>query len=117
MDLFVVIDYKLIIIVEILVYLFVLIGNILNICVFTKWSRPRNNANHINNNIRISNSPLYLHASSFTNFIEIVYPVLTRIIFDGFEHPKTKANEVLTCKFRYYVLHTSDLISLKDKVI
>lgn len=118
MDIFQVIAYKLIIILGILVYIFSLIGNLLNICVFIKWSRPRNNANHIhnnnnNNNVRTSNSPLYLLVSSCANFIKIVYPVLTCIIFDDFQHPKTEDNVFVTCKFRYYVLHKSDLISLK----
>jgi hypothetical protein len=104
MDIFQVIAYKLIIILGILVYIFILIGNLLNICVFIKWSHPRNNANHIhNNNVRTSNSPLYLLVSSCANFIEIVYPVLTCIIFDGFQHPKTEDNVFVT-------LHTSDLI-------
>jgi len=107
------IAHKIIIIVGILIYIFGLVGNILSICVFTMWCYPQKRRNNINNNdVRTRNSPLYLLASSCANFIEIVYPVLTRIIFDGFQHPKTKDNEFSTCKFRYYVLHTSDLISL-----
>jgi hypothetical protein len=108
------IAYKLIIILGIIVYIFGLIGNLLNICVFTVWYHLSRNVNHINpnNNDRTSNSPLYLLVSSCANFIEIVYPVLTRIIFDGFRHPKTPENQLITCKLRFYVLHTSDFISL-----
>ena len=107
------ITYKMIIIVGISMYIFGLIGNILNICVFTVWYHPRKRTNQINNNnVRTSNSPLYLLVLSCANFIEIIYPLLTRIVFDGLQHPKTKQNEFLTCKFRYYILHTSDSISL-----
>ena len=61
---------------------------------------------------RISNSPFYLLAASCANFIEILYPLLTRIVFDGFQNPKTVNNQVFTCQLRYYVIHTTDLISL-----
>lgn len=101
----------------ILIYIFGLVGNTLNIYVFANWCRPKRRINSMNQNIPhnqtpTSNSSLYLLVSSCANFIEICYPVLTRIIYDGFEHPKTKGNQIWTCKLRYYVLHTSDTISL-----
>jgi hypothetical protein len=114
MDVIDIIAHKLIISLGIMVYIFGLIGNLLNICVFIVWYRRKNKQNNQNpnNNDQKSNSPLYLLVSSCANFIEIVYPVLTRIIFDGFQNPKTENNQLITCKLRYYVLHTSDLISL-----
>lgn len=103
---------KLLIVLGIFMYVFGLIGNTLNIFVFTLWCRQRKRGNNNDNNNQTSNSPLYLLVSSCANFIEIIYPVLTRIIFDGFGYPKTKENKLFTCKIRYYVLHTTDLISL-----
>jgi hypothetical protein len=109
MDYIQMITTNFVIIVGIIIYIFGVIGNILNICVFTIWSFPRRNLNEHN---RANNSSLYLLTSSCANFIQIIYPLLTRIIFDGFQRAKTKENVFYTCQFRYYVLHTSDLISL-----
>ena len=110
------IAYKLLIVLGILVYVFGLIGNILNIFVFTAWCRPSRKVHaHLHNPINhdgTSNSPLYLLVSACANFIIIIYPVLTRIEYDGFRRPKTPGNELVTCKLRFYVLHTGDLISL-----
>ena len=107
---------KLAIGIGILMYIFGLLGNLMNICVFTRWCWPKkrthNNNNNNNNNMSTSNSPIYLLVSSYANFIQIIYPLLTRIIFDGFQHQKTKENEIYTCKIRYFVLHTCDIISL-----
>ena len=55
-----IISHKLMIIIGIIMYIFGLIGNILNICVFTIWSRPRRTANKNNLNNRTGNSSLYL---------------------------------------------------------
>jgi hypothetical protein len=113
MDEITIIAHKLIITVGIIMYVFGLIGNVLNICVFTIWCRSQKHGNETNpNHNRTSNGPLYLLTSSCANFIQIVYPLLTRIIFDGFQNPKTPGNVIFTCKLRYYVLHTSDFISL-----
>ena len=107
-----------IIVAGILVYIFGLIGNTVNIYVFGVWCRPRRRINtvhqssHVNNGHHTSNSSLYLLVSSCANFLQIVYPVLTRIVFDGFQYPKTKDNQLGTCQLRFYVLHTSDIISL-----
>ena len=111
------IAYKFIVIGGIAVYLLGLIGNTLNIYVFAIWCHPRRRTNSIQQNnqhhtAHTSNSSLYLLISSCANFLQIVYPVLTRIIFDGFQLPKTKDNQLGTCQLRYYVLHTSDSISL-----
>ena len=95
----------------ILVYIFGLIGNALNIYVFAVWCRSSRRPNCIHRNNYTSNSAFYLLVSSCANFIQIVYPVLTRILFDGFQLPKTKSNQLITCQLRYYVLHTSDLTS------
>lgn len=113
MDEVTVFAHRLIIVVGIIMYIFGLIGNLLNICVFKIWCRSRKHGHeHNNHHNQTSNSPLYLLVSSYASFIQIVYPLLTRIIFDGFQHPKTKDNVLITCKLRYYVLHTCDLISL-----
>ena len=112
MDYIEIVTPKLIISVCIIMYVFGIIGNMLNICVFTIWSFPRRRANENNINNRANNSSLYLLTSSCANFIQILYPLLTRIIYDGFQVEKTKETVYFTCKFRFYTLHTSDLISL-----
>ncbi|CAF1392561.1 unnamed protein product [Rotaria sp. Silwood1] len=69
----------------------------------------------VNGNIlinRTNNSSLYLLTSSCANLIQIFYPLLINIIFDGFQYPKTNDNVFLTCKLPYYILYTSDLVSL-----
>jgi hypothetical protein len=98
------------IVVGIIMWIFGLIGNILNICVFTIWSRSRKPNN--NNNNRASNSPLYLLTSSIANFIVIAYSLTTQILFDGYQYEITQSNAIILCKLRYYVLHTFDTISL-----
>ena len=100
------------IVVGISMYVFGLIGNILNIFVFTIWSRSRKQINEFQSPIRVSNSSLYLLTSSCANFLLILYSLLTRIIFDGFQYPKTPMNEFYTCKLRFFALHTLDSISL-----
>ncbi len=103
-----VIAHQLMIVGGIILFIFGLFGNILNICVFKIWSRsPR-----LNNTNRTSNSPLYLLISSIANIILICYGLITRILFDGYQIQITKENVFLLCKFRYYVLHSVDLISL-----
>lgn len=93
-------------------FVFGLIGNTLNIYVFLTWSRLKKHSKAKSHHKRSSNSSLYLLISSISNLIIIIYPFLTRIIFDGFQYPITKHNVLLFCKFRYYILHTFDLISL-----
>ncbi|CAF4016997.1 unnamed protein product [Rotaria sp. Silwood2] len=88
------------------------IGNILNICVFTMWSRSRQTTSRYHNNNRTSDSPLYLLTSSIADLIVIVYSLTTRIIFDGYQYKATPNNAFILCKLRYYALHTFDLISL-----
>ena len=87
------------------------IGNMLNIYVFTLWSRCRNSSHHLGTD-RSSHCPLYLLLSSWANLIAIVYPFLTRIMFDGYDYLITPNTTFIFCKFRYFILHTSDLISL-----
>jgi hypothetical protein len=96
----------------IIMYLFGTVGNILNIWVFTIWSRSPKGPHKRCKDSRTSNSALYLLASSIANFFVIIYPLLTRIMFDGYHYQITQKNVFLLCKFRYYVLHTFDLISL-----
>jgi hypothetical protein len=107
-----IISHQLMIVVGILMCIFGLIGNILNICVFTIWSHSRKTTNKHQNNIRISNGPLYLLTSSIANLIMIGYSLPTRILFDGYQYQVTQNTVFILCKFRYYVLHTFDLISL-----
>jgi hypothetical protein len=107
-----VISHQLMIIIGIIMYVFGLIGNVLNICVFFQWSCSQKSSRKPSNGYRTSNSSLYLLASSISNLILIIYPLLTRIIFDGFKYSVTKQSVFIFCKFRYYLLHTFDLISL-----
>ncbi|CAF1153194.1 unnamed protein product [Rotaria sordida] len=111
-DRFNTIAHKLMIIFGITMCIFGLIGNLLNICVFTIWSRSRKKSNRYNHSNRTSNSSLYLLASSFANLMIITYPLLTRILFDGYQYRVTETNVFILCKLRYYILHTFDLISL-----
>lgn len=106
------ISNQLMIFAGILMYLFGSLGNILNIWVFAIWSRsPKRSHKHCRHR-RTSNSSLYLLASSIANLFVIVYPLLTRIMFDGYHYQVTSRNMLILCKVRFYVLHTFDLISL-----
>ncbi|CAF3925775.1 unnamed protein product [Adineta steineri] len=107
-----VISHQLMIIVGIIMYILGFFGNILNICVFTKWSFSRKTPNENNANNRTGNSSLYLLATSIANFILILYPLFVRIYVDGYQNLVTPTSAVLLCKIRYYVLQTSLVISL-----
>ncbi|CAF1485313.1 unnamed protein product [Adineta steineri] len=107
-----IISNQLMIYAGIIMYLFGSIGNILNIWVFTIWSRsPKRSQKHYRHS-QTSNSSLYLLASSVANLFVIIYPLLTRIMFDGYHYRVTDKNVFILCKLRFYVLHTFDLISL-----
>jgi len=107
-----IISHQLMIIMGIIMYIFGFIGNILNICVFIKWSIPRRTANENNINNRTGNSSLYLLTTSIANLILIIYPLLIRIYVDGYQHLVTENSSLILCKLRYYVLQTFLLISL-----
>ena len=106
------ISHYLMIIVGILMFILGIIGNLLNICIFFRWSHPTNVSKDKSNLSTKSNGSLYLLVSSTSNLIIILYPLLTRIIFDGFQYSITEDSSFVLCKFRYYILHTFDLISL-----
>lgn len=106
------ISNRLMIYAGIIMYIFGTVGNILNIWVFYIWSRSPKRSHKHHKSGRTSNSSLYLLASSIANLLVIIYPLLTRIMFDGYQYPVTQNNAFILCKFRYYVLHTFDLISL-----
>ncbi|CAF1513932.1 unnamed protein product [Adineta steineri] len=107
-----IISHQLTIIIGIIMFIFGLIGNILNICIFTNWSRSRRTTINNNNNNRTNNSSLYLLVSSIANLILIIYALPTRILFDGYQYQVTQRDVFILCKFRYYVMHTCDIISL-----
>ena len=88
-----------------------LIGNLLNICVFTRWSRARRIKAHAHKD-RSRNCPLYLLVSSWANLILVVYPLLTRIMFDGYQYAIKENDAFLLCKLRYFIVHSCDLISI-----
>ncbi|CAF1153101.1 unnamed protein product [Rotaria sordida] len=102
---------QLMIVAGVIMIVFGLFGNILNILVFTNWSRSRTTRNNQLKKIQTSNSPLYLLTSSIANFTVIAYAVTTRILFDGYQYPVTQNNMVFLCKLRFYCLHTFDTIS------
>lgn len=104
--------HQLMIFAGIVMYIFGSIGNILNIWVFIIWSRPPRRWHKHNRKSRTSNSSLYLLASSISNLIVILYPLLTRIMFDGYQYQVTEQNVFILCKFRFYIMHTCDFISL-----
>ncbi|CAF0737534.1 unnamed protein product [Adineta steineri] len=106
------ISHKLMIYAGIIMYIFGSIGNILNIYVFTIWSRTKKTSNKHSHSCRTNNSSLYLLVSSISNLIVILYPLFTRIMLDGYEYHITKHNVFIICKLRYYILHTCDVISL-----
>ncbi|CAF3626280.1 unnamed protein product [Rotaria sp. Silwood1] len=100
---------KVMIILGISLYILGLIGNVLNICVFTLWSRSERK---VNGNIlinRTNNSSLYLLTSSCANLIQILYPLLINIIFDGFQYPKTNDNVFLTSILDRYVISSREV--------
>ena len=102
---------ELMIIVGLIMFILGSIGNLLSIYVFFMWSLSHSGpAGHRSN--QTNNSPLYLFVSSIANLIIIIYALLTRILFDGFNHTITTSNIFLLCKFRYFTLHTLDLISI-----
>jgi hypothetical protein len=92
----------------IIMYIFGTIGNLLNICVFTIWCRRKKPSNRHHT----SNSSLYLLVSSISNLLVILYPLLTRILLDGYKYQITNRNVFFVCNLRYYILHTFDLLSL-----
>lgn len=104
----------LMIITGIILFIFGSIGNILNILVFSIWSRVPKTGSGNNNVGRASNTPIYLFVSSCSNLIVIIYPLLTRIMFDGFRLSPTYSTVFILCKFRYYILFTFDFISLTN---
>jgi hypothetical protein len=106
------VSHRVMIVAGIIMYVLGSIGNILNIWVFAIWSRPSERPHKHWRSVRTSNSSLYLLASSISNLIVIVYPLLTRIMFDGYQYRVTHNNVFILCKLRFYVLHTCDLISL-----
>jgi hypothetical protein len=107
-----IISHHLMIFAGIIMFIFGVIGNLLNIWVFAIWSQtPKGSHKHCKHG-RTSNSSLYLLASSIANLIVIIYPLLTRIMFDGYQYPVTANNVFILCKLRFYALHTFDLISL-----
>ncbi|CAM4769234.1 unnamed protein product [Rotaria magnacalcarata] len=112
MDAVNVVAHRLMIVLGIIMFIFGLIGNFLNIYVFLSWSRLKKNSRRKSHNARSSNSSLYLLTSSISNLIIIIFPFLTRIIFDGFQYSLNHRNGFILCKLRYYVLHTFDLTSL-----
>jgi len=96
--------YRFLVVVGAVMCLFGTIGNLLNIYIFFKWSKSHNQ--------RTSNSPVYLLICSIANLFVIIYPFVTRLIIDQ-ENFQIQTNQIfLLCKFRYYCLHTFDLISL-----
>ena len=104
------IAHRMMIISGTLMFLFGLIGNLLNIYIFTQWSRSGRKSK--NKSSKTSNISLYLLTSSLSNLIVIIYPLLTRIMVDGYQYPITSNKNYLLCKIRYYALHTFDLLSL-----
>lgn len=102
----------LMIIAGIIMFILGSIGNLLNICVFSIWSCSRTSSTERHIVSETNNSSLYLLASSIANLIVILYPLLTRIIFDGYDYFVSPSNVFILCKLRYFILHTFDLISL-----
>lgn len=104
------IAYRIMIISGTLMFLLGLIGNLLNIYIFTRWSYSGKNSKNFYS--QRNNLPLYLLTSSVSNLIVIIYPLLTRILVDGYQFQLTPNQSYLLCKWRYYALHTFDLLSL-----
>ncbi len=95
------------IIIGIIMYIFGFIGNILNICVFTIWSRSRRIANEHNINNRTGNSSLYLLATSIANLILIIYPLLIRIYVDGYQYLVTENNTIFYVNYELCITNNS----------
>ena len=105
-------SHQLMIVAGIPMCVFGVVGNILNVCVFTVWCRFRRKAHQHHHGEGTSNSPLYLLVSSMANLIVVCYSLSTRILFDGYQYRVTTQSVFILCRLRYYCLHTFDLISL-----
>lgn len=107
------IAHLLMIIAGLIMLIFGSMGNLLNIYVFTRWSHSRQPLkDHRQNTNQPNNSSLYLLASSICNLIVLLYPLVTRIIFDGFNYSVSSNQVIFLCKIRFFALHTFDLMSL-----
>lgn len=93
-------------------FLLGLVGNILNVLVFSVWSDFQGKLSKFSRQHRSSQCPLYLFVASLNNLIVVVYSLLTRIMFDGYAFSISQRESLFFCKLRYFVLHTCDLISL-----
>jgi hypothetical protein len=85
------------------------IGNIFNMLVFGSWIRS---SSRRGSPARASNGPLYLFTASASNLAVISYPLIVRIIFDGYGDPVTNGNALFVCKLRFFTLQTAHLISI-----
>ncbi|CAF2510472.1 unnamed protein product [Rotaria sp. Silwood2] len=103
---------KIMIIAGIIIFILGSIGNILNICVFAIWSRPRARIDEHQTVSETNNISLYLLVSSIANLTVVLYPLLTRVILDGYNYTVSPNNVFILCKLRFFVLHTFDFISL-----
>ncbi|CAF1473051.1 unnamed protein product [Rotaria sordida] len=92
----------------ILMYVFGIIGNILNICVFTKWCRSKKKPKY-SYCCRTSNSSLYLLGSSIANLIVIIYPLSTRILLDGYKYHVKESNAFLLSMFDRYLISSREV--------
>jgi len=104
------IAHELMIILGIILLVIGCIGNVLNLFVFGSWIRSSSSRrNGINGS---SNGPLYLFTASACNLVVISYPLIVRIIFDGYGNLVTYNNALFVCKLRFFSLQTVHLISL-----
>ncbi|CAF0853190.1 unnamed protein product [Rotaria sordida] len=92
----------------ILMYVFGIIGNILNICVFTKWCRSKKKPQY-SYCCRTSNSSLYLLGSSIANLIVIIYPLSTRILLDGYKYHVKESNAFLLSMLNRYLISSREV--------
>lgn len=80
------------------IFTFGLIGNVLNILVFTRPQLIKNPCS------------IYLFSSSITNINVLVFGSIGRFLSDGFQIDFSTTN-LAYCRFRYFILHSSMVLS------
>lgn len=80
------------------VFIFGLIGNIFNLFIFTRRS------------LLINPCTIYLLSSTCTNILVLFFGLVIRSLMDGFGIDII-GNSVVLCRFRYFILHPSFVLS------
>lgn len=87
------------------IFFFGMMGNVWNILVFTRPRLIRNPCS------------IYLLGSSISNVNVLIFGSLARFLSDGFQIDFSSTN-IGYCRFRYFILHTSMVLSsLQESIV